>query len=333
MNLDDVLPFLSKSTTVRSKPSLQVARGTLRAAFSLSEGLGARAAARLFTTPRRHRRPPRERSILEQAHPFTVPILRRSPIWGGQTLSVAAWRWGEGPTVLLVHGWEGRGAQLGSFVEPLVDAGMSVVAFDAPGHGDSPGHRLFLSDMADCVGQLAEHIEGKWGKVHAIVAHSFGCAATLLAHQRYGTDAPRNIFVAPAPLASRAVGGFAELLDLPAAGRDAMAERLVVESGVSFEDLTIERMVGERDAGLLIVHDEEDREVSYEQAGVLAASWPLAQLVTTHGLGHRRILRDEAVIAEAVAYATRSAPVSGSDLPRVCSLEELPAREVSDGAS
>jgi len=31
--------------------------------------------------------------------------------------------WGKGPTVMLVHGWSGRGAQLGELVEPLVAAG------------------------------------------------------------------------------------------------------------------------------------------------------------------------------------------------------------------
>jgi pimeloyl-ACP methyl ester carboxylesterase len=319
-SLQSVLPFLRKSTTVRSKPALQMARGTLRAAFTLSEDLGARAAARLFTMPRRHRRPERERSMLAGATAFTVPVLRRAPYWGGQWIDVAAWRWGEGPTVLLVHGWEGRGAQLGAFIEPLVAAGMSVVAFDAPGHGDTPGHRLYLSDMADCVGQLAEHIEGQWGRLHAIIAHSFGAAATLLAHQRYGTDAPRNVFIAPAPLASRAIGGFSEMLALEDTDKNAMIDRITVDSGVSFEDLSVERMVGDRDAGLLIIHDEGDREVSYEQAQILAATWPCAQLVTTAGLGHRRILREPAVLAEAVAYATQSAPVSGSDLPRICEL-------------
>lgn len=316
MNLETVLPFLNKSTTVRTETSLRMARGTLRAAFILSEELGARAAARLFTTPRRHRRPEREQPILDQAIPFTVPILRRAPVWGGQTIEVKAWRWGEGPTALLVHGWEGRGAQLGSFVEPLVEAGMSVVAFDAPGHGDSPGHRLFLSDMADCVGQLSEHIADQDGRVHAVIAHSFGSAAVLLAHQRYLTDAPRNVFVAPAPLASRAISGFSKLLELDDCDRAAMAERLEEESGVSFGELSIEQLVGDRDSGLLIVHDADDREVSIEQSHTLARTWPSSRLVTTSGLGHRRILRDPAVIAEAVAYATASAPVSGSDLPR-----------------
>jgi pimeloyl-ACP methyl ester carboxylesterase len=312
MTFEDLLSSLHKSTTVRSISSLDMARVTLRAAFTVSEGLGARAASRLFTRPRRHRRPARELSILQQGRKFSIPVLRRAPIWGGQSVPIAAWQWGQGPAVLLVHGWEGRGAQLGAFIEPLVHAGMSVVAFDAPGHGDSPGRRLFLSDMSDCVGQLGEHL----GRVHAVIAHSFGCAATMLAHQQYGFDASRNVFVAPAAMATRAVGSFAELLALEAEDEAALRKRLALESGVQIADLSVEALASKRDSGLLIVHDQGDREVAIDQAHSLAAIWPAAQLVTTHGLGHRRILRNATVVADAVAYATHSAPVSGSDLAR-----------------
>ena len=40
--------------------------------------------------------------------------------------------WGSGPTVLLVHGWEGRGSQLSAFAPALVKAGFRVVAVDMP---------------------------------------------------------------------------------------------------------------------------------------------------------------------------------------------------------
>src|SRR5207247_1512114 len=136
----------------------------------------------LFTTPRRHRRPDRERAVLATARELVVDVTLRAPRWHGAQCSIAAWRWGSGPTVLLVHGWEGRGSQLGAFVEPLVAAGMSVVAFDAPGHGDSPDHRLYLTDLADCIADVIATV----GPVHAIVAHSFGAAAALLAKQRRG---------------------------------------------------------------------------------------------------------------------------------------------------
>jgi hypothetical protein len=35
--------------------------------------------------------------------------------------------WGSGPTILLAHGWSGRGSQLGAFVEPLVEQGFRLV--------------------------------------------------------------------------------------------------------------------------------------------------------------------------------------------------------------
>ena len=50
---------------------------------------------------------------------------------------LVAWSWGEGPTVLLVHGWEGRGSQMAAFAAPLAEAGFRAVAFDAPGAASS----------------------------------------------------------------------------------------------------------------------------------------------------------------------------------------------------
>ncbi|MBC7976874.1 MAG: alpha/beta fold hydrolase, partial [Myxococcales bacterium] len=143
------------STVVRSQTAVRLTKAALQTAYVFSEDLGTSLAERLFTSPRRHRRPDRERGVLASGWPFWVDVSLRSPTWHGERRKVCAWRWGHGPTVLLVHGWEGRGSQLGAFVEPLVRAGLSVVAFDAPGHGDSPGHRLYLTDLADCIADVA----------------------------------------------------------------------------------------------------------------------------------------------------------------------------------
>jgi pimeloyl-ACP methyl ester carboxylesterase len=53
---------------------------------------------------------------------------------------------------------------------------------------------------------------------------------------------------------------------------------------------------------LLIVHDRDDQETSWDAARALAGSWPDARLLTTTGLGHNRILADPAVVAAAVAF-------------------------------
>ena len=53
---------------------------------------------------------------------------------------------------------------------------------------------------------------------------------------------------------------------------------------------------------LLVFHDRDDAEVPWSDGAAIAGAWPGARLVTTAGLGHRRILRDERVVSQAVAF-------------------------------
>ena len=300
------------STVVRSQTALRLTKAALQAAYVLSEDLGTSLAERLFTSPRRHRRPDRERGVLARGWQFSVDVALRSPTWHGERRKVTAWRWGHGPTVLLVHGWEGRGSQLGAFVEPLVRAGLSVVAFDAPGHGDSPGHRLYLTDLADCVVDVARAV----GPLHAIVAHSFGAAAVLLAHQRGGIDARRNVMIAPNVLLDDAVARFARTVALDDRDRTSLEGQLASHSGVPVAALRLDALVGERDAALLVVHDRDDREVPFAHGERLAEVWREATLHATEGLGHRRVLREPAVLEEVVAFVRHGVAPPVSELVR-----------------
>jgi len=300
------------STTVRSPTAVRLTRAALQAAFVVSEDLGTDLAERLFTSPRRHSRPLRERAALASARRFTIPITLRSPRWDSLTTHVAAWRWGVGPTVLLVHGWEGRGSQLGALVAPLVAAGLSVVTFDAPAHGDSPGSRLYLTDHADAITDVAEAL----GPLHAIVAHSFGCAATLLAHARGGVDAARNVMIAPNVLIGDSFDRFARLVGLDDAERSLLEHQIAVASGVTLESLALDRVAATRDASLLAIHDRDDREVPHDHAQQLTRTWPNSRLLTTEGLGHRRILRDRTVVREVVEAVRVGVALPASDLVR-----------------
>jgi pimeloyl-ACP methyl ester carboxylesterase len=53
---------------------------------------------------------------------------------------------------------------------------------------------------------------------------------------------------------------------------------------------------------LLIVHDRDDRETSWQASRTLAGSWTDARLLTTTGLGHNRILSDPTVVSASVAF-------------------------------
>jgi pimeloyl-ACP methyl ester carboxylesterase len=305
-------PLARNSTVVRSKFQTRLTRAALQTAFAFSDDLGAGLVERLFTSPRRHRRPDRERAVLATARPLSIEVALSSPRWRGERRRIAAWRWGYGPAVLLVHGWEGRGTQLGAFVEPLVRAGFSVLTFDAFGHGDSPGRRLYLADQADCVAAAARAA----GPLHAIIAHSFGAAAVLLAHRRGGIDARRSVMIAPNVLIEDAIERFARQLALDEPERKELQRRLARQSGVPVEALRIEQLVGARDGALLVIHDRTDPEVPFEHGERLAAIWRQARLHATVGLGHRRVLRDERVVAQVVDFIQHGVAVPASDLVR-----------------
>ncbi|MBC8424724.1 alpha/beta fold hydrolase, partial [bacterium] len=150
----------------------------------LAPGPSGRAAARLFTYSHGRRQLDAQEALwLRDATPFELDC-------DGRTL--AAWSWGDGPTVLLHHGWGGRGAQLGAFAAPLVAAGFSVVTYDAPAHGASPGRFTNGVEFARTIAEASRQLHG----LHAVVAHSLGCLATAYALRR-PLPIDRLVFVAP----------------------------------------------------------------------------------------------------------------------------------------
>ena len=275
----------NKSTNVRSYIG---SMGSLRAAFStagkIAPGLTAIVAADLFR--RTGRKPPRqgERDVLESGTPAKLAGMQ-------------AHAWGEGPTVLLVHGWNGRGTQLGGFVAPLVERGFRVVAFDAIGHGESPGRHLSLPELADCIQSVATELGGIYG----VVAHSLGGAATTLAMSR-GLRVERAVFISPPSDPREFLRIFSSAIGLSDAVRARVKLRVEQRLGMTMEDMRATVHATSMRTPLLVIHDEDDKEVPVRVGMSVARAWPGAELVLTQGLGHQRILRDSNVINSAASF-------------------------------
>src|SRR2546422_6504876 len=155
---------MEKSTIVRSGRRarlLPLARQGNRALSALAPALAARLAERLFLTPPLTRRPAAEIDLLATARARPMHVGARR---------IETWVWGSGPRVLLVHGWGGRGAQLGALVGPLVARGFSVVTFDAPGHGASDSGLVTIPEMIGAIRAVA----ASRGPLAGLIAHSVG---------------------------------------------------------------------------------------------------------------------------------------------------------------
>jgi hypothetical protein len=114
------------------------------------------------------------------------------------------------------------------------------------------------------------------------------------------------VFVAPMSDASSYTHEFARRLGFGERIRTRMVARIERRFAQPMSHFSIAGRLGDLDSppSLLIVHDQDDRETPWTGSAALAELWPEASLLTTSGLGHRRILRDPTVIDEVTGFAT-----------------------------
>ena len=248
-------------------------------------------AERMFLTPPRTRDAAASALDLVDAH---------SSFLKHQGRQIAMWRWGsrEAPAVVLAHGWGGYAAQMRAFVFPLVQAGYRVIAYDQPAHGVSEGRLTGLPDFADVLAEVA----GIHGSVAAVVAHSLGGAAAALALANGKASFKKVVLVSPP---SDLVGysrRFARWYWMPEAVRKGMQAAIEERYGVRWENLEVPRVAPRLSAQALVIHDRDDRLMPWTHGATVARHWPGAKLMSTEGLGHRRILSDERVTRAAAEF-------------------------------
>ncbi len=273
-----------------ARPMAVVAlRLLFRLSGAVAPALAARLASYLWFRPQRYRSPAREQALLGRAQ--YAPMHHAGK-------RIAVYHWGEGPTVVLVHGWSGRGAQLGELVAPLVAAGYRVVTFDAPAHGRSDGGDTTLPEISDAILRLV----AAFGPVHAAIAHSFGVPCVLFALQQQGFARRVVAFSTPATL-DGVMDKFSHRLALSPRTvqilRGMLMRRFGKDMWTRFAAQDMARSVG---LPALIIHDRDDRDIPWREGEAVARAWPHARFLRTEGLGHYRILRDPQVIDRVVRF-------------------------------
>jgi pimeloyl-ACP methyl ester carboxylesterase len=264
-------------------------RMAIRLVGLVSPALAGRWVYRLWFEPFRYSEPTREKEWRRTAQPLDVEF-------HGQRLAVDSW--GAGPAVLLVHGWNGRGAQLGAFAPELVRAGYRVVAFDTPAHGRSPGRATNLPEISEAIQAVAQAC----GSVHAVIGHSFGVACAIYAVQ-HGLKVNRIVAISPPSSVRGLTQKFFTALNVAPRVQELFIRNFEKDFGADlWRRFSPEDLARALDVPGLVIHDRDDHDVPVEEGMAVAQAWPGAQIVRTTGLGHHRILRDPEVIARVLAF-------------------------------
>jgi len=246
---------------------------------------------RAFFSPSRYEVKSADQAILERGMTFRIPF---------EAGELAVTTWGEGPTVLLMHGWGGARAQMTGFVDPLLDAGYRVLAYDQPAHGESDGKTTNLLEIAPTMDLIARHE----GAFQAIIAHSFGTLITSYALVE------RNL---PPPAQLVYFGAFNRLLDslprfqvqagLPDELMDGFRAILYENFGRGVLDaITNETLTPRINIPALMFHDVTDNVTPIEDSRAIARVWQQAQFIETEGLGHRGALQSRSIHQQVMGF-------------------------------
>lgn len=250
--------------------------------------LAGRLAYRLWFRTVRPPDPPEALPVLGAAERSTIEVSGRP---------VATYAWGEGPTVLLVHGWSSHTGHMTGFVEPLLERGFGVLAFDAPAHGRTPGDRTDVFEIREALLAVAD----ARAPVRGVVAHSLGSLAFLEARAS-GLEAEACVLISPGVHLEALVAAFTGRVGLSDRAAADLERRVSSFVGPGF----YERLWHGRPPPALVLHDRDDEEIPWTEGRRVARKLNAARLRTTEGLGHRRILRAPGALAETARFLARA---------------------------
>jgi pimeloyl-ACP methyl ester carboxylesterase len=272
----------------------------------------------------------------------TVPQLETQYAPGSRiplSRHIVAWEFGSrnDPTVLLVHGFAGRGLQLSEIAVNLVKRRFHVLVCDYPGCGQSPGSKTAPLVFVGAIARIAQQpLPGADSppKIVAIVAHSMGVLATTgvaILYRRAlfnlqqkdmfpelkslvliaGTESVDHVLRIFAKAVGVADVAYPHLLSLMS--RPPRLHWDTLNNGALLEEMSDARWQLSIPK-VFLIHDDADKEVHVSQGRLLSKRMDAVSLTSvdeiadavkesstktvpcvyleTHGLGHKRILRD-----------------------------------------
>jgi alpha-beta hydrolase superfamily lysophospholipase len=285
---------LKSGETAMNAMVLKLAGRLFNTIGMISPEAGGRLAFALFTRTRNPKpATPKEQALFDQSASRMAEAARSViAVPGGQAVvhHFPAIGPADGKRVLITHGWASRIAYTQGLVTALRQAGMEVYGLDLPGHGDAPGRKLNALMAIDAIAKTYR----RYGPFDAMIGHSFGVYMTVLA--AHGSlDGrpldPRKLVVIAAPADVRVVlSNYSRLIGLREPVKKALIGQIERVTGKPAEAAFGPSFLNEGKIPTLILHAEEDKEVSAKAARAYSAAGPHVTLQWLNGLGHRRIV-------------------------------------------
>ena len=287
--------FIEMTKKVRiPNQSLQIPKAITRTAKllqAISPKLAVLFAAKLFTTPLKHKIPKRELEMENNSKQskLLIPKINKE---------IILYEYGDSQKkVLLVHGWSGRGTQLFKIADELLLNGFSTVSFDAPAHGKSASKTTLMPEF---IASILE-IEKQSGPFEFAIGHSLGAMSILNANKQ-GLEIKKAVIIGSGDVIQDIMDDFVFKLQLKPEIGILMKNHFEKKYGLEMDSYSANVAAQSVTIPILLIHDQNDNEIPVKVAHTIHRNLMKGQIFITEKLGHRKILGDKNVIERIIDF-------------------------------
>ncbi len=197
--------------------------------------------------------------------------------------SYTGYHWpGEGPSILLLHGWESNSSRWRPLIKKLRKKGLDIYALDAPAHCNSTGDEFTPVKFAEAADYIIKEKE-----IKILLGHSAGGFAALYYMSAIPNKIKAVIAMAPTYSMTDVFTGMQNILGLSSASMQALRSRFIAVYDVIPEEFNSANFVKDLSLPSLLIHDEHDLTLDIEGSDKISKVWRNCKYKRTSGFGHR----------------------------------------------
>lgn len=260
----------------------------LNATSLVSSRYASQKALTLFASPRKGRYNEKQKTVVSDAQQLDLSY---------DGIKIATYHWqGNGPTVLLAHGWESNASRWHYILEDLKNKDFNIVALDAPVHGQSGGKLFSAIFYAEFLAEVIKHYNPM-----TLIGHSVGGMASVFCQYNNDFESIKKMVLLGAPAHFTGVfSRYKQMMGYNHRISKGLDNLVLQRFGKPVDYFSAANFTQSIAADGLIIHDKHDKIIPYEDALEFNSKYDNAELITTTGFGHG--LRDTSLTPRIIDF-------------------------------
>lgn len=203
---------------------------------------------------------------------------------------------GDGPTVLLNHGWESNAWRWKHLIEPLRERNYNIIAIDAPAHGASDGKYFTAVKYSRIISTTIDLYEPDY-----VVAHSVGAMATVYQESIHHHQCIKKLVLLGSPNSLEVImRGYQKLTGFNNKVYENLNQVLKKTYNFRIEEFNTADLGASIKLPTLIVHNADDLIVPVEAMYQIHKKMPQSEIYLADTGGHS--LHTDEVVKETIAF-------------------------------